>query len=110
MPITDPEKSRTYQREDKRLVRSGSRQTPGQTDVPAEFRLATASDVLAMFGEQGEIVMIDDELVRAPANAKPYKSNEKALPTVSAGKAVKKRGRRGSNPQPPDRQSGTLTN
>jgi hypothetical protein len=39
----------------------------------------------------------------------PRKPNKKALPTVFAGKADK-RGRRGSNPQPPDRQSGTLTN
>ncbi len=34
MPIADPEKSRTYQREYKRLVRAGSCQTPGQTQVP----------------------------------------------------------------------------
>lgn len=62
MPITDPEKSRTYQREYKRLVRSGSCQTPGQTDVPAEYRLTTAADVLAMVGEQAEIVMNDEDI------------------------------------------------
>ena len=66
MPITDPEKSRTYQREYKRLVRSGSCQTPGQTAVPAEYRLATAADVLAMValqaGEQAELVMNDETL------------------------------------------------
>ena len=62
MPITDPEKSRTYQREYKRLVRSGSCQTPGQTAVPAEYRLATAGDVLAMVGEQAELVMNDETL------------------------------------------------
>jgi hypothetical protein len=62
MPIADPEKSRTYQREYKRLARAGSCQTPGQTQVPAEFRLQTASDVLAMLGEQSEAVLNDAEL------------------------------------------------
>ena len=62
MPIADPERSRTYQREYKRLVRSGSCQTPGQTDVPAEYRLATASDVLGMLGEQADAVLNDDEI------------------------------------------------
>jgi hypothetical protein len=62
MPIADAEKSRTYQREYKRLVRAGSCQTPGQTDVPAEYRLATASDVLAMLGEQAEAVLNDESL------------------------------------------------
>ena len=62
MPIADPEKSRTYQREYKRLVRSGSCQTPGQTVVPAEYRLATAADVLAMVGEQAEILMNDEAI------------------------------------------------
>ena len=62
MPISDPERSRTYQREYKRLVRSGSSLTPGQALVPAEFRLQTASDVLAMLGEQAEAVLNDADL------------------------------------------------
>jgi hypothetical protein len=62
MPIADPEKSRTYQREYKRLVRAGSCQTPGQTQVPTEFRLQTASDVLELLGEQAEAVLNDAEL------------------------------------------------
>jgi hypothetical protein len=62
MPIADPEKSRTYQREYKRLIRSGSCQTPGQTQVPVEFRLQTASDVLELLGEQAEAVLNDAEL------------------------------------------------
>ena len=41
-------------------------------------------------------------------NATVYVSKSEA-PQVSAG-LRDKRGRRGSNPQPPDRQSGTLTN
>ena len=61
MPIADPEKSRTYQREYKRLVRSGSCQTPGQTQVPVEFRLQTAADVLELLGEQAEAVLNDEE-------------------------------------------------
>ena len=63
MPIADPEQSRTYQREYKRLVRAGSCQTPGQTQVPVEFRLQTASDVLELFGGQAEAVL-------APASRK----------------------------------------
>lgn len=62
MPIADPEQSRTYQREYKRLVRAGSSQTPGQTSVPPEFRSQTASDVLAMLSEQAEAVLNDAEL------------------------------------------------
>ena len=62
MPIADPEKSRTYQRECRRLARAGFCQTPGQTQVPVEFRLQTASDVLALLGEQAEAVLNDAEL------------------------------------------------
>ena len=62
MPIADPEKSRTFQREYKRLARAGSCTTPGQTQVPVEFRLQTASDVLALLGEQAEAVLNDAEL------------------------------------------------
>ena len=62
MPIADPEKSRTFQREYKRLARAGSCQTPGQTQVPVEFRRQTASDVLALLGEQAEAVLNDAEL------------------------------------------------
>ena len=51
-----------------------------------------------------------DSIRLSPAtHENPRKPNKQALPTVFAGKADK-RGRRGSNPQPPDRQSGTLTN
>ncbi len=62
MPIADPEQSRTYQREYKRLVRAGSCQTPGQTQVPVGFRLQTASDVLELLGGQAEAVLNDTEL------------------------------------------------
>ncbi len=62
MAYADPERQRTYQRDYKRLVRAGSCQTPSQTQVPAEFRLQTASDVLAMLGEQADAVLNDKEL------------------------------------------------
>ena len=44
-----------------------------------------------------------------PKNAMPHR-NEKTLGITSETKGFCKRGRRGSNPQPPDRQSGALTN
>jgi hypothetical protein len=36
--------------------------------------------------------------------------NEKTLEFTNENQGFYKRGRRGSNPQPPDRQSGALTN
>lgn len=51
MPIRNPEQSRVYQREYKRLSRAGIRQTPGQTSLPVEFRLRTAQDVIALLRE-----------------------------------------------------------
>jgi hypothetical protein len=48
MAYTDPEKQRTYQREYKRLQRGGSCQTPRQPQLPAEFRLQTAQNVLEL--------------------------------------------------------------
>ena len=62
MPIADPELSRTYQREYKRLVRAGSSLTPGQSSVPSEFRLQTASDVLEMLSGQADAVLKDADL------------------------------------------------
>src|SRR5919107_3733839 len=59
MPYKDPEKQRDYQREYKRMQRSGSSQTPGQTLVPLPFRLKTAYDVLALLEEQ--VVAVRDE-------------------------------------------------
>lgn len=61
MPYKNAEVSRTYHREYKRLKRSGESQTPGQTLLPAEFRMKTAADVLALIGEQVEIVRNADE-------------------------------------------------
>jgi hypothetical protein len=62
MSYKDPEQQRTYQREYKRLRRTGSCQTPGQTQLPAEFRLRTAQDVLELLAEQVEAVRQDQSV------------------------------------------------
>ena len=59
MPYKDPDKRRTYLREYRRLQRAGNGTTPGQTRIPAEFRLKTAADVLALLQEQVEAVRSD---------------------------------------------------
>ena len=62
MSYKDPEQQRTYQREYKRLKRAGDCQTPGQTQLPAEFRLRTAQDVLELLAEQVEAVRLDEAI------------------------------------------------
>jgi hypothetical protein len=62
MPYKDPEQKRSYQREYKRLKRAGENQTPGQTQVPTEFRINTARDVLDLLGEQIYAVKNDAEI------------------------------------------------
>ena len=56
MPYRDPEQRTAYQREYQRMRRAGDCQTPGQTLVPAPFRLKTAHDVLALLAEQVQAV------------------------------------------------------
>ncbi len=56
MPYRDPEKSRAYQREYKRLKRAGESTTPSQTLIPLPFRMRTAQDILALLAEQVEAV------------------------------------------------------
>src|SRR4051794_34829112 len=58
MPYRDPEQSRSYQREYRRLRRAGDEcTTPGTTLVPLAFRLQTAADVLALLEEQVDAVL-----------------------------------------------------
>ena len=61
MSYKDPQQQRTYQREYQRLRRSGSCQTPGQTLLPADFRLQTARDVLDLISEQVQAVREEKE-------------------------------------------------
>ena len=61
MAYADPTKQRDYQRDYKRLRRAGSCQTPGQTLLPAPFRLQTARDVLGLIAEQVEAVRAEPE-------------------------------------------------
>src|SRR4051794_37297122 len=51
MPYKDPEAARAYQRDRKRIERSGGRTTHVQP-VPLPFRLKTAADVVALIEEQ----------------------------------------------------------
>ena len=52
MPYKDRQRQRDYQRDYQRLRRAGECQTPGQTELPAAFRLKTAADVLSLLEEQ----------------------------------------------------------
>ncbi len=64
MPYSDPDKARDYQREYRRMQRSGestTSTTPSTTRLPAEFRLKTASDVLALLDEQVDAVRNETE-------------------------------------------------
>ena len=57
MPYSDPDKSRTYQRQYHRMRRAGEMcQTPVKPRLPGEFRLTTAEDVIALLGEQLDAV------------------------------------------------------
>ncbi len=61
MPYKDPAQRRGYDRDYKRIQRSGGGPTPGQTLVPIPFRLKTAADVLALLEEQVSAVRDDPE-------------------------------------------------
>ncbi|QBS38736.1 hypothetical protein E1B22_12585 (plasmid) [Thermaerobacter sp. FW80] len=61
MPYKDPEVRRAYHREYKRLKRAGLSQTPGQTPVPAPFRVQVAQRILDILMEQMEAVRNDPE-------------------------------------------------
>src|SRR6476661_4015600 len=62
MPYKDTERQRAYQRDYGRLRRAGETQTPRQTQVPTEFRLKTAADVVALLEEQVTAVRADTTL------------------------------------------------
>ncbi len=62
MPFADADKARDYQREYRRIRRTGDAcTTPGTTPVPLPFRLQTAADVLAMLEDQVTAVNDDQE-------------------------------------------------
>jgi hypothetical protein len=62
MPFSDPDRAREYQREYRRLRRSGDTcTTPGTTPVPLPFRLQTAADVLDLLEEQVAAVRADQQ-------------------------------------------------
>jgi len=60
MPYADPDRARGYQREYRRTRRAGDGcTTPCTTPLPADFRLRTAADVLALIEEQVAAVRAD---------------------------------------------------
>src|SRR6478609_4033456 len=60
MPYADRDQARDYQREYRRLRRTGDGcTTPGTTQIPVAFRLKTAADVLALLEEQVAAVRAD---------------------------------------------------
>jgi hypothetical protein len=62
VPYADPDKARGYQRDYRRLRRSGEPcTTPRTTLLPTEFRLKTAADVLALLAEQFAAVRAEGE-------------------------------------------------
>ena len=63
MPYSNLNKQRDYQRDYARMRRAPVRvcQTPGQTQLPAEFRLKTARDVLELIVEQVNAVRAEAE-------------------------------------------------
>jgi hypothetical protein len=57
MPFSNPERSREYQRQYRRLRRAGDRcTTPGTSPIPTDFRLQTAQDVIDLLQEQVALV------------------------------------------------------
>jgi hypothetical protein len=66
MPFADPAVARDYQRDYRRLRRAGD---PCPSPLPAEFRLKTAADVLALLEEQVAAVRADAE-AGAPEKAR----------------------------------------
>ena len=62
MPYRDANRARDYQREYRRIQRSGNTcTTPGTTQIPTAFRLKTAADVLALLEEQVAAVRAEAE-------------------------------------------------
>jgi hypothetical protein len=58
MPYADPERARTYFREYRRMRRGGDECS---THLPAEFRLETAGDVIALIENRVQAVLDDAE-------------------------------------------------
>ena len=61
MPFANADTAREYQREYRRMQRAGECTTPSTTQLPADFRLQTAADVLALVEEQVAAVRSDAE-------------------------------------------------
>jgi hypothetical protein len=61
MAYADPAKRRAYDRDYKRMRRGGVCLTPGQTQIPSEFRIKTARDVLNLLAEQIQAVREDEK-------------------------------------------------
>jgi hypothetical protein len=61
MPYKDPARQREYKRTWERERRAGEPGTPCGTRIPADFRLKTAADVVALLEEQVSAVVDDPQ-------------------------------------------------
>ncbi len=68
MPYANPETARDYQRQYRRMQRAGECTTPCTSEIPAEFRVRHAADVISLLEEQINLVRAEtqaDTLQRA---------------------------------------------
>jgi hypothetical protein len=72
MAYADPDRRRSYQREYQRLRRAGLHQTPSQTQLPLEFRLETARDVVDLIQDEIAAVLSADVRVLERARTVGY--------------------------------------
>ena len=91
MPIKDPNHRRAYDRERKRAERSGGPTlSPTLLDLPSEYRLTKAQDVLAILTEQLEAVRNDIEIKSTErARCVAYVCGV-ALKAIEAGEVAKR--------------------
>jgi hypothetical protein len=85
VPHKDPEQRRAYQREYRRTQRAGQTTTPAKADVPAEFRLKTAADALALVEQQLAAVVADPTLGTVERARCVYQGVSVALRAIEAG-------------------------
>lgn len=92
MPIKDPDQRRAYDRDRKRITRSGDGPTlsPTLLGLPSEYRLTKAKDILAILTEQIEQVRFDEDVKSTErARCVAYVCGV-ALKAIEAGEVAKR--------------------
>ena len=92
MPYKDEDTRRAYDRDRKRIGRSRDSLTlsPTLLDLPSDFRLTQARDILGILAEQLEIVRNDDDL-KSTERARTIASVcSVALKAIEAGDIAKR--------------------